>query len=84
MRKSQDVLAVDGTILHGYDYGVQVWVDFGRVRLCGHLLPAGAIRTGPCCNARRYAGQKIATIPGHEVRAGMITNQEQRLYQAND
>jgi len=51
---STDELAPDGTILNGFDYNLQVWVEHG---IC---LPVGL--------GRIYAGQRIAEIPGHEVR----------------
>ncbi len=53
-RLSTDELAPDGTILNGFDYAVQVWVENG---IC---LDVGA--------GRQYAGQRIADVPGHEVR----------------
>jgi len=69
-RKSSTVagftLAPDGTILNGYDYNVQVWVRLGIIQNCGHPYRMRAL--GPCCAAGRFAGQRIADIPGHEVR----------------
>ena len=53
-RMSNDELAPDGTILNGYDYNVQVWVEDG---IC---LAVGL--------GRDYAGLPIAEVPGHEVR----------------
>ena len=53
-RMSTDELAPDGTILNGFDYRLQVWVERG---IC---LPVGL--------GREYTGQRIADIPGHEVR----------------
>ena len=53
-RMSTDELAPDGTILNGFDYALQVWVKDG---IC---LPVGL--------GREYTGQRIADIPGHEVR----------------
>ena len=53
-RMSTDELAPDGSILNGFDYQLQVWVEGG---IC---LPVGL--------GREYAGQRIADLPGHEVR----------------
>ena len=50
----EDELAADGTILNGFDYAVQVWVEDG---IC---LAVGL--------GRDYAGLPIAKVPGHEVR----------------
>ena len=54
-RESTDELATDGTILNGYDYNLQIWVLDGICQDVG-------------LNSDRYAGQKVADIPGHEVR----------------
>ena len=53
-RMSRDELAPDGTILNGFDYAVQVWVEDG---IC---LDVGG--------GRKWAGMPIAEVPGHEVR----------------
>ena len=53
-RMSRDELAPDGTILNGFDYNVQVWVEDG---IC---LDVGL--------GRKHAGTPIADVPGHEVR----------------
>lgn len=66
-RLSTDQLASDGTILNGYDYNIQVWVSNGIVTKCGHPFDIDSVM-GNCCNAGRYAGQRIADIDGHEVR----------------
>ncbi len=70
-RMSRDELAEDGSILNGYDYNVQVWVEEGFVQMCGHREDEDDDgRThGFCCAAKQYAGRHIATIPGHEVRS---------------
>lgn len=54
-RTSRDELAKDGTILNGYDYTLQVWVKDGICQDVG-------------LNSDKYAGMKVASIPGHEVR----------------
>ena len=54
-RESTDELAPDGTILNGFDYNLQVWV------LAGICQDVGL-------NSDKYVGQKVTTIPGHEVR----------------
>ena len=54
-RESGDELAPDGTILNGYDYRLQVWVLSGVVQDVG-------------LNSDKYCGQKIADVPGHEIR----------------
>ena len=64
MRQSSDMLAADGSIAEGFDYQLQVWVRAGVVLGCGHPE-----RMGPeCCNARRYEGQRVTDVPGHERR----------------
>ena len=69
-RTSSDELAADGTILNGFDYNVQVWVEDGIIQACGHpqMYWQGGRARGPCCNASLYAGRPIIRIPGHEVR----------------
>ncbi len=54
-RESSDELAADGTILNGFDYNLQVWVKAGICQDVG-------------LNSDKYVGQKVATIPSHEVR----------------
>ena len=54
-RESGDELAADGTILNGFDYALQVWVQDG---IC---LSIGAGR-------EMYAGRLVKDCPGHEVR----------------
>lgn len=54
LRLSSDELAADGSVLNGFDYALQVWVIDGVCQPVGY----GA----------RYAGQKVADVPGHEVR----------------
>ena len=54
-RNSTDELAADGSILTGYDYTLQVWVLNGICQDVG-------------LNCIKYAGQKVADIPGHEIR----------------
>ena len=53
-RMSTDELAQDGSILNGFDYKLQVWVQNGICLAVGY--------------GREYAGQRISDIPGHEVR----------------
>ena len=55
-RESTDELASDGSIRNGFDYALQVWV------LGGICQDVGL--------GRKYAGQRVADIPGHEVRLG--------------
>ena len=49
-----DEIAPDGTILNGYDYNLQVWVEDG---VC---LGDGL--------GKEYIGMLIKDVPGHEVR----------------
>lgn len=63
MRTSSDEIR-DGIVVNGYDYELQVWVKGGVVLRCGHPESMKG-----CCNAREYAGQRIADIKGHEVRS---------------
>ncbi|KKM20846.1 hypothetical protein LCGC14_1641400 [marine sediment metagenome] len=53
-RKSTDELAPDGSILNGFDYNLQVWVLNGICEDVGM--------------GRKYAGQKVTDIQGHETR----------------
>ena len=53
-RESTDEVAPDGSILNGFDYNLQVWV------LAGICQDVGM--------GRKYAGQKVADVPGHETR----------------
>ena len=53
-RGSGDELAADGSILNGFDYELQVWVQNGVCLAVG----AGA----------RFVGQQVASVEGHEVR----------------
>jgi hypothetical protein len=63
-RFSDDELR-DGRIFNGFDYRIQVWVVDGVIPPCGH--PASLRHGGVlCCNAHRYAGQRIAEVPGAE------------------
>lgn len=45
-----------------YDYQLQLWVKDGKVQDCAHPgeCPGGT------CNARKYAGRDVTTIPGHQ------------------
>jgi hypothetical protein len=64
-RESGDELRA-GRVFNGFDYQVQVWVVGGVVQRCGHptsMRPAG----GPCCNAYRHVGKRIAQVPGAET-----------------
>ena len=54
-RESTDELAADGSILNGFDYRLQVWVRDGVVLNVG-------------LGAAQYVGQRVNTIPGHEIR----------------
>lgn len=67
MRESNDEIK-DGAVWDGFDYALNVWVKEGVVLRCGHAFDIDSVK-GWCCNASRYAGQKIAVIPGHEVRS---------------
>lgn len=66
-RQSGDTMAPDGSVLNGYDYNLQLWVDDGIVLPCGH--PPRMRRDGPCCNADRWQGLAVSSLPGHERRA---------------
>lgn len=66
MRESGDEIK-DGVVFNGFDYELQVWVKDGIVQKCGHRFDIDSVM-GTCCNAGRYVGQKLADIPGHEVR----------------
>ena len=63
-RASRDELR-EGCVFNGFDYKAQVWIVGGVVQPCGH--PTSMRRGGvTCCNAYRYAGQRIAEVPGAE------------------
>jgi hypothetical protein len=51
-----------GCVWHGFDYNLQVWVIGGIVQRCSH---PDTMRLGgkPCCNAYRFAGQRILNLP---------------------
>jgi hypothetical protein len=64
-RLSSDELR-DGHVFNGFDYSIQVWVVDGIIRRCGH--PAAMRSAGlSCCNASRYADQRISEVPGAET-----------------
>ena len=52
-----------GRVYNGYDYALQVWVLKGIIQDCGH--PPIMQQAGPCCDAHRVAGQRLAEVPGH-------------------
>jgi hypothetical protein len=60
MRTSKDEFALDGSVLNGFDYDLQVWVKDGIVQACGHPQKTDY------CNACDYAGMKISSIKGHQ------------------
>ena len=71
-RISTDQLDDAGFVWAGYDYHLQVWVEYGLVVVCGH--PA-RMRTGGCtvdsfcdraccCAAWHYQGRELRGIPG--------------------
>jgi hypothetical protein len=63
-RFSDDELR-DGRVFNGFDYRIQAWVVDGVIQHCGH--PASMRHGGvPCCDASRFAGQRIADVPGAE------------------
>ena len=63
-RFSDDELR-DGRVFNGFDYEIQVWVVDGAIQQCGH--PASMRQGGVlCCDAFRFAGQRIADVPGAE------------------
>ena len=43
-----------------FDYKAQVWTSAGLVEMCEH--PARMRERGPCCNAARFAGQRIDDV----------------------
>lgn len=54
MRRSSNE-EIDGRLVNGFDYDLQVWVLGGVVQDCGH--PSGGTRG--CCNARMYSGRTL-------------------------
>lgn len=74
MRQSGDQLAGDGSVADGYDYDLQVWVVGGVVASCTH--PASM---GPrCCAQRIFAGQRVASIEGHQVAQPLTISNDSR------
>lgn len=65
-RQSRDEL-VNGVVVNGYDYDLQVWVVDTKIQPCSH--PATMRTRTWCCNQNRYAGLYIADVPGHTSRA---------------
>lgn len=45
---------INGKLINGFDYDVQVWVINGIVQRCGHPESMGY-----CCNKKKYAGLTI-------------------------
>jgi hypothetical protein len=65
IRESGNEYTTAGYVLHGFDYSLQVWVEDGVVLPCGH--PRALPLAEPyCCNGARYAGTRVADIPGAE------------------
>lgn len=62
-RLSKDEVRV-GRVWRGFDYHLQVWVDQGIVKDCGH---PEEMKENDCCNAHRLAGLSIRGIPEAEV-----------------
>lgn len=62
-RLSGDRVDINGVIVDGFDYHLQVWVENGVIQMCGHRDDCRVY-----CNKKRLAGQMIADVPGHEVR----------------
>ena len=54
-RESADEIGKDGSVVNGFDYELQIWVQDG---IC---LNVGAGRA-------MYAGRLVKDVPGHEVR----------------
>ena len=52
---------VDGRLVNGFDYDLQVWVLAGIIQDCGHPSGVHAGRRG-CCNARLYSGRSLPDV----------------------
>lgn len=63
MRHSNNYYTPAGNLVDGFDYDLQVWVVGGIVQPCSHPET-----TRPCCNAAKYAGRAVVTIPGRGGR----------------
>lgn len=65
-KQEADVLSQQRSI-SDYDYGLQVWVQYGRVLDCAHPANMSSMDTDGhvhwCCNGRKYAGQHIDNVP---------------------
>jgi len=59
-----DEISSSGAIINGFDYKLQVWIRKGIVENCNHPTEMGP----RCCNQRRYAGESVISIQGHEIR----------------
>ena len=58
MRLSDDCRDSRGFLKHGYDYGLQVWIENCKVQGCAH-----PDRMKPnCCNQERFKDQDIREI----------------------
>ena len=55
-----------GHVHNGYDYNLQVWVQYGIIQPCAH--PLSMRSRGHCCSQNRLAGLMICDVPGHEMR----------------
>ena len=67
-RSSTDEFDVNGVLVNGYDYELQVWVQHGRVVNCGH--PA-SMRPG-CCNGDLCKGLSLIEARARvKVRSSM-------------
>ncbi len=45
---------INGKLINGFDYDIQVWVVNTIVQRCGH-----PDSMGDCCNKKKYAGLNI-------------------------
>jgi len=55
-RQSTNIYNQEGTLIHGFDYDIQVWVENGVVLDCAH---PDSMKEQGCCAAHKYAGLPI-------------------------
>lgn len=69
MVNRMDQLSVDGVVVSGYDYNLNVRVENGVILDCEHPVQ---MKQQNCCNSHRLAGHLLREIQGHEIRYGNL------------
>jgi len=50
---------INGQLVNGFDYDLQVWVIDGVIQDCGH---PDSMRCASYCNQRKYHGMKLSEV----------------------